>query len=257
MGLQRTPPKRARDEANTADPEPQGQEGRGGGGGGGSRQSTSTVGETSFPSTARAFEPRNPRVMRSPLSGSTNTSNSTSNRALPPSGVAVETQTTIPSYPYQYQDETTTGAIDPDVSTTPRMAPPTQPQEQQQEQEQRQEQVLDVDTTMGDTTAIASNLNRRQDQREPSPQVHDPITPLPANKRRKSRHPAPAPIAQSQHQSQSQGQSRSPQPDHEDTVVDPEQELSQYEKNALYGKRYQVMMETLELAIKASSEKWT
>jgi hypothetical protein len=66
-------------------------------------------------------------------------------------------------------------------------------------------------------------------------------TPLP--KRHKSRH-EPAPVA-----------TLPPPEDPEEEGQ--EEELTQFEKNAMYGKRYQAMMDTLEYAIKSSSHRMT
>jgi hypothetical protein len=127
--------------------------------------------------------------------------------------------------------------VDPNVSTTPRAAPPIQ-KHSQQEQEVEPREEDQIETSVQATTSTKQEAETR-----------DPTTPMPASKRRKSRHavasPDEAPVSRSN-----------------ETLVNAdvdgtETELSQYEKNALYGKRYQVMMDTLELAIKASSEKWS
>ena len=87
------------------------------------------------------------------------------------------------------------------------------------------------------------------------PEPRDPITPMPANKRRKSRHAVPALV--SEPEPVSSRSIRGEGEEEEETMREETTEMTQYEKNALYGKRYQMMMDVLELAIKSSSEKWT
>lgn len=182
MGLQRTPPRRAQGSTQESGP------------------SDSRVGETSLPSPSQAFQPRHPRVVRSPLSGST------SNRPEPP------------MYPEDAQTEAST-------TTTPRTAPPQQDQTEE----------LNIDKE-------AEVEGKVTEEEEAIPQSAEDAytTPLPQSKRRKSHHPPPAaPEAASAELAEITGES------------------SQIEKNAMYGKRYEVMMDTLEMAVKASSEKWT
>ena len=138
-------------------------------------------------SPSRAFQPRNPGVMRSPLAGSTNI------RPEPPRSSEAPR---VPAAPDAVEE----------VSTTTQDAPQT---------------AIPVDEPV-ETEAPADAYT----------------TPLP--KKRKSRHAPPAEEA-----------------DTFGVEEEEKKEPSQFEKNAMYGKRYQLMMDTLELAIKTSCDKWT
>lgn len=105
------------------------------------------------------------------------------------------------------------------TSTTPRTAPPP-PAPQPVEADPSAEEIAEPETPVEIAAEDAYT------------------TPVPSSKRRKSNHSTT--VAQT---TTSMGEAT--------------RETSQIEKNAMYGKRYEVMMDTLELAVKASSEKWT
>jgi hypothetical protein len=176
--------------------------------------------------SSQAFVPRNPGVMRSPQSGSTGASSSSQPAPTPalvsaptpaPKRVREDPATPAPQYLAPVDEG--------NISTTPSYAPPA--------------------------PALASPPARERPPTlvEPAPAPHrsepevsrpEPTTP--ANKRRKSRHPdPPPPVAEEMSVDSSNGN----------------EGMGAIETKGMYGKRYQLMMDTLELAVKNSSHRMT
>jgi hypothetical protein len=165
-----------------------------------------------------AFVPRHPRVMRSPQSGSTS---SGSRQMAPPPPPAV-----VPVPELEMEMDEGEGAGD--ISTTPRTEPPEQA-----------------------ASAISQNAQPSTSTDMPPPPATRPApdaftTPLP--KRRKSRNdPRPA-VANAP---------PPPPPAQEPEDEEEEGELTQFERNAMYGKMYKGLMDTLDVAVSAASQRWT
>jgi hypothetical protein len=221
MGLQRTPPPGRDTHTTNQDAGP------------------SQPGNTSLPSPSQAFAPRNPRVMRSPQSGST-LGSSTSSRPIAPTAPAPtpapgsSRQTPATPAP-QYLAPVDEG----NVSTTPSYAPPS-PAPASAPAPMRAASPTPVETLPIAPMSYETELSRPE-----------PITP--ANKRRKSRHhadpppPMPDPVVEGNMDSStglggSNGFDRN------------EASAGQSGQSEVYGKRYQAMMGTLELAVKNSSK---
>lgn len=176
--------------------------------------------------SSQAFVPRNPGVMRSPQSGSTGASSS--NRPAPSLATA---PAPTPAAPRVRNDPATPapqhlGPVDEgDISTTPSYAPPAPVPAPPPARERPLTPVDSIPPT------------RAQESESARP---EPTTP--ANKRRKSRHPdPPPPVADEMPIDSSNGN----------------EGLSGIETKMLYGRRYQLMMDTLELAVKNSSHRMT
>jgi hypothetical protein len=211
MGLQRTPPGKAPlPKENEAGPSNQ-------------------AGNTSLPSPSQAFAPRNPRVMRSPQSGSTHASSSTSSRPAAPITTYPAPSSTIPAAPttpapLQYLAPMDEGS----VSTTPLTAPPAPAP-------------ASADAAPTPISVEEAQDVAMEDINEPT-QVEAPTTPAP--KRRKSRHHAEAPP---------------PIPDEvRDEPIQSAQSTTHVQTGEMdYGERHRRMMETLQIAVASSSQKMT
>lgn len=140
-----------------------------------------------------------------------------------------------------------------DVSTTPRTAPPSQvapptrpTASTSTSNHTNANEDLDRNPSPIPVVHTDSTLEREKGEMPPPTSTTRPApdaftTPLP--KRRKSRH-EPATVA-------------APPPPEDPEEEGQEEELTQFEKNAMYGKRYQAMMDTLDYAIKSSSHRMT
>jgi hypothetical protein len=212
MGLQRTPPpgKAPLARENEAGPSNQ-------------------AGNTSLPSPSQAFAPRNPRVMRSPQSGSTHASSSTSSRPAAAPVTHPEPRSTIPAAPTtpapsQYLQPMDEG----NVSTTPLTAPP-------------------APALVAPTPIHQQSVEEAQDL--PMEEIIEPIQlappTTPAPKRRKSRHHSKAPP---------------PIPDEAgDAPTESVQSTTIHTQAGVvdYGERHRRMLETLQIAVTSSSQKMT
>jgi len=188
-------------------------------------------GNTSLPSPSQAFAPRNPRVMRSPQSGSTLGSSSSTRPAqiLAPAAIEPPSARAIPATPAPQH----LAPIDEgNVSTTPSYAPPPPAPARLPSP---------IPTIPMETIPPAPTYS------EPEARRPEPTTP--SNKRRKSRHPDPPPPV-----TQSQNPETSIESTGNQTNIGG---TSQIEGTGMYGKRYQLMMDTLELAVKNSSHRMT
>lgn len=208
MGLQRTPPP-GRPSASDAGP--------------------SQPGNTSLPSPSQAFAPRNPRVMRSPQSGSTLASSSSARPEPTPAPAVLEAKIArnIPTTP---APQHLAPAEEGNVSTTPSYAPPAPARVPSP-----------LPSVPAETTQSAPTPS------QPEPRRPEPTTP--GAKRRKSHHPEPDPQVNAQSSNLA-------------TVRDNAEEISNGgtshdDQNGMYGKRYQTMMDTLAMAVKNSSHRMT
>jgi hypothetical protein len=215
MGLQRTPPpgKAPLVRENEAGPSNQ-------------------VGNTSLPSPSQAFAPRNPRVMRSPQSGSTHASSSTSSRPVaPPTTYPVPSSTIIAApvtpAPPQYLQPMDEG----NVSTTPLSAPPA--------------------PAPAPAHVAPTPIHQRPVEEAQEVHMEEVIEPIqlaapttPAPKRRKSRHHSEAPF---------------PIPDEaRDGPTESAQSTTPVQTGEVdYGERHRRMLETLQIAVASSSQKMT
>jgi hypothetical protein len=187
--------------------------------------------DTSLPSPSQAFAPRNPRVMRSPQSGSSLAA-STSSRPIAPSSVPSESIPQAQEVPLPITPAPTyhlAPVEEADISTTPQTAPPTT--------------IADPIPPPDQEPASLPPVEESSRREAPTP---EPVTPAP--KRRKSRHHSEAPpVAINASISV---------PADTNMEID-EDAPNQFEKNAMYGKRYKLMMDTLEFAVKKSSHGMT
>ena len=187
----------------------------------------SNPGDSSITSdSSQAFVPRNPGVMRSPQSGSTGASSSSRPAPSPaPAPAPTPASARVRDIPATPAPQLLAPDDEGNVSTTPSYAPPAPVHSPPPARERSPTPV------------------------EPTPATHlpesevvrpDPTTP--ANKRRKSRHPdPPPPVAEEMSIDSSNGNEGS----------------SGIETKMMYGRRYQLMMDTLELAVKNSSHRMT
>lgn len=208
MGLQRTPPPGKAPTSREHEAGPSNQEGN-----------------TSLPSPSQAFAPRNPRVMRSPQSGSTHASSSTSTRVAAPIIPAVPATPAPPNFlaPTDEGNVSTTPLTAPPApAPIPTLVPPPAPESIRQQ------------------TIDDSENQDMADATEPM-QAEAPTTPAP--KRRKSRHHSEAPP---------------PVPDEaRDVPNESEQRQAPARIDGDYGPRHQAMLKTLEMAVEGSSQKMT
>jgi len=176
--------------------------------------------------SSQAFVPRNPGVMRSPQSGSTGAS--TSSRPAPspaPAAAPTPAASRIRNNPATPAPQHLAPENEGDISTTPSYAPPAPAPPSPPARERSATPVNSIPTT-----------------RVPELDSSRPDPTTPANKRRKSRHPdPPPPVADEMSIDSSNGN----------------EGLSGIETKMMYGRRYQLMMDTLELAVKNSSHRMT
>lgn len=121
-------------------------------------------------------------------------------------------------------------------STTTRPEPPMYPEDTEHEREMEVEG--DISTTPHTAPPAA-----RAPVPAPAPTSQGDAFTTPLPKKRKSRHAEP---------------SKSLEQEAAETFQDETNAApSQFDKNAMYGKRYHLMMDTLELAVKTTGDKWT
>jgi hypothetical protein len=193
--------------------------------------SSNQAGNTSVPSPSQAFAPRNPRVMRSPQSGSTHGSSSTSSRPPAPSVAYPHPSSTLPvalatPAPPQYLAPMDEG----NVSTTPLTAPPAP-----------------VPVHAAPTPIHQQSVEEAQDvpMEDINEQIQLAAPTTPAPKRRKSRHHSEAPR---------------PIPDEAgDAPTESVQSTTIHTQAGVvdYGERHRRMLETLQIAVASSSQRMT
>jgi len=187
----------------------------------------SNPGDSSITSdSSQAFVPRNPGVMRSPQSGSTGASSSSRPAPSPaPAPAPTPASARVRDIPATPAPQSLAPVDEGNVSTTPSYAPPAPVPSPPRVRERSLTPVEPIPAAY-----------------IPEPEVSRPEPTTPANKRRKSRHPdPPPPVAEEMSIDSSNGNEGS----------------SGIETKMMYGRRYQLMMDTLELAVKNSSHRMT
>jgi len=187
----------------------------------------SNPGDSSVASdSSQAFVPRNPGVMRSPQSGSTGASSSSRPEPSPaPVPAPTPAHARVRNVPATPAPQSLAPVDEGNVSTTPSYDPPSPVPSPPRARERSPTPVEPIP---------ANHL--------PEPELSRPEPTTPANKRRKSRHPdPPPPVAEEVSLDSSNGNEAS----------------SGIETKMMYGRRYQLMMDTLELAVKNSSHRMT
>lgn len=183
----------------------------------------SNPGDSSITSdSSQAFVPRNPGVMRSPQSGSTGASSSS---RPPPSPAPAPAPARVRIVPTTPAPQLLAASDEGNVSTTPSYAPPAPAPSPPPARERSPTPVEPPSATY-----------------IPESEASRPEPTTPANKRRKSRHPDPPPPAAEEMSIDSNNGNEG---------------SGGIETKMMYGRRYQLMMDTLELAVKNSSHRMT
>jgi hypothetical protein len=185
----------------------------------------SNPGDSSITSdSSQAFVPRNPGVMRSPQSGSTGASSSSRPAPSPaPAPAPTTAPAIVRNIPATPAPQLLAPVDEGNVSTTPSYAPPAP-----------------APSTPPARGRSPTPVEPPSATDIPEPEASRPEPTTPANKRRKSRHPDPPPPAAEEMSIDSSNGNEG---------------LSGIETKMMYGRRYQLMMDTLELAVKNSSHR--